>query len=63
MTINRSNSYQNLTGRGMYIELPCLSGNNYGVEMIYIALKAAVKQSCDLPKMGLKMQEMRFLGT
>ena len=37
MTINRSNSYQNLTGRGMYIELSCLSGNNYAVEMMYIA--------------------------
>ena len=31
--------------------------------MMYIAQKAAVKQICDLPKMGLKMQEMRFLGT
>ena len=30
---------------------------------MYIAQKAAVKQICDLPKMGLKMQEMRFLGT
>ena len=29
--------YQNLTGRGMYIELSCLSGNNYAVEMMYIA--------------------------
>ena len=31
--------------------------------MMYIAQKAAVKQICDLPKMGLKMQETRFLGT
>ena len=31
--------------------------------MMYIAQKAAVKQIWDLPKMGLKMQEMRFLGT
>ena len=30
---------------------------------MYIAQKAAVKQICDLPKIGLKMQEMRFLGT
>ena len=29
-------SYQNLTGRGMYIELSCLSGNNYALEMMYI---------------------------
>ena len=62
MTISRSNSYQNLTGRGMYIELSCLSRKNYAVEMMYIASKAAVKQSCDLPKMGLKIHEMRFLG-
>ena len=47
----------------MYIELSCLSWNNYAVEMMYIAHKAAVKQICDLPKMGLKMQETRFLGT
>ena len=36
---------------------------SYAVEMMYLAQKAAVKQICDLPKMGLKMQEMRFLGT
>ena len=47
----------------MYIELSCLSWNSYAVEMMYIAQKAAVKQIWDLPKMGLKMQEMRFLGT
>ena len=27
---------------------------------MYIAQKAAVKQICDLPKMGLKMQEIGF---
>ena len=47
----------------MYIELSCLSWDNYAAEMMYIAWKVAVKQICDLPKMGLKMQEMRFLGT
>ena len=47
----------------MYIELSCLSWNNYAVEMMYIAEKAAVKQICDLPKIGLKLQGMRFLGT
>ena len=32
-----SNSYQNLTGCGMYIELSCLSWDNYAAEMMYIA--------------------------
>ena len=30
---------------------------------MYIAQKAAVKQICDLPKMGLKMQEIEVSGT